>query len=446
MDWTGTKPEPPGTPQNGVVFIIAAMKLLGLGPESRLVGLVLINYALHLSGVYPLYRIAGTLGLRKDVLIAPLLAVYMGAFHVYRLQLLPYNDGLFNALFIWLAWFIVASLRDSSTPTTAPRPRGAREWPPRLAVMLGLSVVLVHFRLNALLLVGAALIAVLAAGRYRHAKWTLVLLVASVLSVLLPYAAADTTHLARNSAVMLDGVLLRLPTGVYDVATIWVPRLLFAETSPRASLLYAPFGLALALALGLGLRRKEAGLLFIALCCATGLLYVSALPFTDHALGNNRYLLYIFPFMYLLVLIPRRIRVVGYLFVAVTVFSSLWTFVDGPKRSPASNFLLYVHTQGVTLPEDRHLLISRWPRLPYVYLRGARTFKGKVTRDRLLSVDSVYLIGDRQFVSDRLSTIDSLVEGSDQTYGRRSLTPDYRDSRGHVLLEIYRIVGDGARR
>ena len=430
LDLTSTPAQPLKTPQNGVVLFHVVLSRLGLGAEGRLISIVVINYLLHISTAYPLYRIARRIGLEGTLPVAALLAVHLGAFHIYRLQLLPINDGIFNALSIWLTYLIVVAVQDF--PMRRPSEWSGRlsSWPLLLVMMIGLSAMLVHFRLNAIVIVGAAVLAAIVATRFRNAIWAGGLLAVSIISIALPYAFADTTRIGGVGDNILSGALGRVPSNVFDLITDFVPSLLFAQVGERASLIYIPFAVALVLALVQGFRKREPGILFIGLSCAGALLYLVFL-----SVGTHRYLVYVFPLLYLLVLVPERMRAIAYMFVAVVVVSSVVTFVDGFDRVAESRFWLYLNQQSVSLPSDNPLLISERSRHPYFFL-STRSYRGDLTWERISSHGSVFLLGDGKFVSSRLSEVKELAEAANSTFRRQNLTAGYQDEEGHVLLQI----------
>ena len=423
------------TPQNGIVMFHLWLSQLGFGAENRLVTIVLINYALHLSAVYPLYKIARRVGLEGTLPIAALLAVYLGAFHVYRLQLIPNNDGVFNALSIWLTYLIIIVLDDHPGPSETGHILRRPSWSVKLALLIVLSAILVHFRLNALLILGAGLVAAVAVRHLKGVLWTAGSLAVAVASLALVYAFIDTSRMASQGEGILDGILGRLPSSVPTVLSETIPNLLFGPWGLWGRLISVPFALALALAVVMalvsGLHRREAAVLFMALSCAAALVFVTLLDFQSH-----RLLIYVFPILFILIILRVFTRPFGYIFVALVLASSLLTFYRGFDREPASEFWLYVHENKVSLPDSEPLLISEHSRHPYFFL-SARTYRGELTLELISSRESLFLIGDRSFVDARLSEIGAMSAESGYSFKLRSLTPGYQDEEGHALLELY---------
>ena len=432
MDITSIPAQPLKTTQNGIVLFHIVLSALGLGPESRLVSIVVINYLLHLSAIYPLYKIARRVGLEGDFPMAALLGVHVGAWHVYRLQLLPNNDGVFNALSIWLTYLIIVVLQYDSEPKIPERFTRLNRWRLALALTIALSAVLVHFRVQTLLVLGAALLTAIVVRQYRSAIWSVGFLSVATASVVLPYAFADTSLISAQNDRFWNDFFIRLPSNIIGLGDRVIPNLLFTDAGLRANLMYGTFALALLLALISGLRKRVAGVLLISLSCTAAILFVTVLYFQTH-----RLLVYIFPFLYLLILLPTQTRSIGYMFVALVLTSSLITFASGfQERGPESRFWLYLNEQHVTLPNADPLLVSESPRHTY-FLLGARAFRGELTLDLITAHEGLFLVGYDEFISAHLTEIESMAEAAGFTFQRQSLTPGYQNEEGWELLQLY---------
>ena len=423
-NWTADPPEALRTPQNGVAGVFTLLSLLGFGPEGRLVALVILNYLLHLSTAVPLYRIARRVGFDGNLPIAALLAAQLCAFHVYRMQLVPENDGIFSALSLWLTWWMIASLDESPS---------RRPW--RLAGMLALAATLVHFRLNVILIEGAAIGAALLTRRPRAAAWFGLLLAVSAVSTGVANALVDISRMAVERDLVFDGFFARLPAEIVELITLSIPDLLFDDLGQRGSLLYMPFALALALCAARGLRERESGLLFVALSCAAAVVFLTILPF-----GSHRYLRYSFPLFYLVILRIPATRTIGYLFVSALLVSSLLTFARGWEHQPTTRFWLHVHERDISLGGETTLLVTeagyRFLRHPYFFL-GAPSFRGELSWELILERGQVALLGTGPFLEQRLAQIGTWAQEAGYGFRRRVLTPHFEDAEGRALVELY---------
>ncbi|MCP4602711.1 MAG: LamG domain-containing protein [Proteobacteria bacterium] len=420
------------TPQNGIVFIHLVLRSLGLGAEDRLIAIVIINFIMHVGAAYPLYRIAGKFGVESRVSMAALLGVYLCAFHIYRFQLLALNDGIFNSLTIWLTFFIVVLFKDY--PDQALRKPLQHEKLPRLlACLLLLSIALPHFRLHANLVFGAALLAAVIAGRPRAAILFLCLLIISVASSLLTYTffvESDrlTAYAGKGGATFLDGRFFKISRLMHE----GFPRLLFGDGPTRpGKVICAVFGLSLLLTLIPALRKRDPAVLFVCLSCAVAILFLLTSPWI-----NRRYYVYIFPLIYMIILMKPQTRQIGFLAVMLVFLSSINLLQREFPRQPPSRFWLYLNQHPVMLSDANPLLISSMKRHPYFFLQTP-SFREKLTWERILSHKGVYILGDKKFIGEKLSIVDCLAGEAGFIYKRKALTPDYRDKDGHRLLHLY---------
>ena len=163
-DITAIPSFPVKSPQNGIVFIHVILSLTGIGAKARILTIVVINYLLYLSGVYPLYKVAHWCGFRKGLPLAALLSVHLGAWHIYRINLLAINDGIFNSLILWFVYMVIKFIRDMDVIEFRS------SYKPAITIMMIISlllIVLIQFRLNAALVIGSAIISTLAIRNYK---------------------------------------------------------------------------------------------------------------------------------------------------------------------------------------------------------------------------------------------------------------------------------------
>jgi hypothetical protein len=426
---------PVKTPQNGIVLVYVALSAAGLSPESRLVAIVITNYLLHLSAIYPLYKIARRVGLQGTWPMAALLGIYVGAYQFYRAQLIPINDGIFNALSIWLVYLIIL-LYDGEAEKW---PRNRRWWA-KLAIAVVLAAALIHFRVQMLPILGAAFLAALLARRYRAAVWTAGLTGGALASLSLFYlfwanAEGVSQTGSRRLATISGNTLWHTISGWVAQA---IPELLFIDRGLPFNLIYLPFALVLSWALFIGLRRRDVRLLFISLLCVMSILFLTLVTVTSGDKFVQRYIIYIIPFLYLLILLPVRIRPVGYLFVTLMLLYALAKvrFAFDVPQPTHSQYWLYLHEQRVTLPAEAPLLISEEASSTY-FLFGIGASRETLTWDAIMQHRRVYLVGSDKLVSPALTTVEQLAKANGYTFKQRNLTPDYQNEAGYALLELY---------
>ncbi len=431
LDQSSFPTQPLKSPQNGIVSVHVLLSWLGFGPEGRLASISIISYVLHVSATYPLYKIARRVGLKATIPMAALIAVYLGAFHVYRLQLIAYNDGVFNALSIWLTYVLLVGLQEIRAGSFSGLLRVLTRHRVVVPLMVVLAVVLVHFRINSIGILGSALLATVAVWRLRNAVWIGALLAVSFVSITLPYVITDSSRMSDQSGRVTADILSRLPGNVFDIATISVPNLIFAPVSERASIVYFPFALVLLVALIVGLRGREPGILFVGLSCAAAFLYVAILPSQ-----TSRYLVYIFPLMFLLLLRWRPLRPIGYMFAGLVIASSFVTFATGHDRGNESKLWLHLYEGDISLPAEDPLLVTDRNRHPYFFL-DTRTYRGDLSWELVTSRGQLFVLGDEEYIATRIDELDGLAAEHNATYSRETLTPGYSDEDGHALIRLY---------
>jgi hypothetical protein len=431
LDLSSFPTQPLGSPQNGIVSVHALLSWAGFGPEGRLASIAIISYLLHVSATYPLYKIARRVGLEGTIPMAVLIAVHLGAFHVYRLQLIAYNDGVFNALSVWLTYGLLVGLQEIRGGSFSDLLRLLTRHRVVVLLMVVLAVVHVHFRINSIVILGSALVVTVAVWRLRNAVWAGALLAVAFVSITLPYMLTGASSAFDRGGSVTEVLQSRLPGNVFDIVTISVPNLIFAPVSERASIVYFPFALVLLVALIVGLRDREPGILFVGLSCAAAFMYVAVLPSQ-----TSRYLVYVFPLMFLLLLLWRPLRPIGYMFAGLVIASSFVTFATGFDRSNESNFWLHIYEENISLPAEDPLLVTNRNRHPYFFL-DTRTYRGDLTWDLVTSRGQLFVLGDEEYVATRIDELDRLAAGHNVTYSRETLTPGYSDGDGHTLIRLY---------
>lgn len=415
-DLTAVPDRPVRTPQNGVVALYVALGALGLSREAQIVALVLLNYVLHLSGAIPLARLARRLGLAGRLPRAALLGAYLGGFALYRWQLPAYNDGLFNPLSLWLGWGLVAWLQDA---------RGDRA---RFGALVALSALLVHFRLNTLLLLAAAGAAAALAGRPRRVAGAALLLAVALLSIA-PYAWMDLGRIGGESGFFTGEVASGFPTAA-AAFTIATPRALLGPTHSAWLWIYAPFAVALALVGVRGLRAREPGALFVVAAIAGAYLLLLA-----YGWKAPRYLTYVAPLLYLVLLLPRATRALGVGFAGLVLAVSLATYARGYERLPTYRFWHHVRERGLALPVPPPLLLAQRARPAWFFL-GAPAWRGPLEWERIQARGGVWLAGDAAYRERQRARLAGLAAERGGGLRTRTLTPDYRDAVGNALVWI----------
>ena len=446
-DITAIPSFPIKSPQNGIVFVHVILSILGFGAKSRIFTILIINYLLYLSAVYPLFMIARWSGLRKNLPLIFLLAVYLGAWHIYRINLLAINDGIFNSLALWLVYFIMKFVKDINRSESILL---SKEILIRIVVVSLFVILLVQFRLNASLIIGCAVISSLVVRDYRISLLLLgmcILLVVSFLSLYLFIEVVRLENVGERyflpmfTAISINSIKLQL----------WkiLPRLvagLSGVSNPIATLLFTIFPLSMIFYGIRGLFQKNFYKVFISSICLTALWFTMSFQ-------NARVIWYSFPFIYLIILSFKETRIIGYLFTFLVFFQSIQQFYIGFPRGPESSLWLYIYDKGITVDENA-LVSSQKRRHPYFFL-GARSYLGdgdwkevleeiqepgkfmpKLTWDLIKKRNPIFVVGDSTYVSSTLRQVNEIIPLDEYEVEIESLTPKLDKFKEWTLIKI----------
>ncbi len=436
------------TPQNGIVFVHMILSILGIGAKGRIITIVFINYLLYLLGVYPLYKIARMSGLNKGLPLASLLSVYLGAWHIYRINLIAYNDGIFNSVVIWLVYLIIKLAYDFDTGELRSAVFKSMI---RGFSLIGLFVViLIHFRLNVTLVIGSAVLGALAIRNYRLSFWFSSICALLLILFLAIYFFVEVVKFSDLSKYFYS---LFTSINIFNIKLqLWkiLPRLvagLSGLTNPLATLCFMVFPLSMMYYGVKGIMDKNFSRVFLASICITGLWFTLSFQ-------NSRMVWYIIPFIYLIIFSIKRIRVVGYIIVLIVFLQSLQQFYIGFSRNNGSSQLwLHIYDNKISLPADA-LLLSRNRRHPYFFL-GKRTFLGedswRKVLERLEAPDvylpqiswklleekrSIYVYGPSSYLKRALLQIEETASKNEYILSESRLTPDLNKFEGWALAKF----------
>ena len=428
------------TPQNGAAFIHVILSILGIGARGRIISMVFINYLFYLSAIYPLYKIAFLSGLKRGLPLVALLAVYLGPWHIYRINLLAINDGIFNTLTLWLVYIIIKFIRDmdaigSISLNTFPIKK--------MVIMSLLVIVLILFRLNAMLIMVSAVISALLVRNYK----SIILLIVPCMFLLLVFLSI---YFFVDVSGFESGVLPRFINMFWAVKVVnikiqlWkiLPRLvagLSGLTNPLATLFFTIFPLSMMYYGIHGIIEKNFHKVFIATICLTGLWFTMTFQ-------NARVIWYTFPFIYLILLNLKKIRFIGYAFILLVFVQSLHQFYTGFRKGPGSLFWLYIYENSIALSQDDNLLVARSGRHPYFFL-NTRTYDTtpgnnqiiipkELNWDLIENRGSIYIVGDSIYIASVSPQIYEMASTNSYELESTPLTPDLDEFEGWALVEF----------
>ena len=433
------------TPQNGIVFIHALLSLLGLSNNQHVIPIVFLNYFLYLSGIYPLFRIAKKSGMKNGLPLSALLAVYLGAWHIYRINLLVLNDGIFNSMTLWLIFLIIEYVFSNNISEQVFLSR------PDLSKLFGiffLVILSVLFRVNAGLIIGSAIVGSILVRNYKAAIWFVIACIFLLISF---YTVVSLIEMSKS--LPPHGYVIRLFKKTVDIyglkGILWsiLPRLV-AALSPLsnfiATLFFALFPISMIYFLVKGFFERNFAKVFIGLICLSGLWFTLA-----HF--NARNIWYTFPFIYLILLSIKRIRLIGYAFVLLVFVQSLQQFYIGFKRNPSSELFLHIYENRISLPDDDPLLLTRRARHSYFHfgigsyrvaddddgsLDGHITFPKELNWSLIKEKGSLFVLGDSLYIKSTCSQVKQMAELNGYNLESSFITPDLDEFKGWGLVEL----------
>ena len=433
------------TPQNGIVFVHLILSLLGIGAKGKILSIVIFNYLLYISGVYPLYKIASILGLNNNLRLVILQSVYLSAWHIYRINLLIINDGIFNSLILWFIYLIIMFVKHVDILKSFSFPKHILL---KLSVIFLLEVALIQFRLNIILVIMSALISLLLVKKFKafvYLTGCSLLLIISVISI---FSFIEVTHL-KNSGIDHFFNMFYAINVSYIKLQLWkiLPRLILGISglsNPLLSLFFLVFPLS-TIYFGIrGIVEKNFIKIFLTMICLTGLW------FTMH-FQNARLIWYTFPFFYLIILTLKRVRYVGLIFVLLIYLQSFQQFYIGIARVPESKLFLYMYENNISLPINNPLLLTSKARHAY-FLLNTRSYRvsdasdgildGKIVFpvnfnwDLIVIRKTLFILGDREFINSAYSQIHDMAISNGYTLESHPLTPYLDEFEGWALAQI----------
>lgn len=415
------------TPQNGAVVIQYLLSGFSFSPELRLRVFVIINFVSLVCSVCPLLKIAGRFGISSIPSRLALTAVYLCGWHVVRFYLLPLNDGLFATCSLWLIYFILLLTEEDLTIREL---FSSRRWL-FLAVIL-LSAVLVHFRLNAIVVPMAGVFSAILIKRYGLILPMLLLCGTMFLSLVIPFLFIDTSGIELLSKKVGENAIQYLPDTIWRLVTDFIPGVLFRDTGTTGNMLYAAFALAILAYFIEGVRKKEFVSLFIILICLGTFILLCG----NTAL-HKRYFLIVYPLLYILIFKKPVFRSIGYLFVfAVIAQSMMICFHSGVTgRSEIGKFWSYVSQTAQPDMSDYFLKAQKHHRHVYYY-SGMCDFGKKPYQWQDLQRKNIYLSGPPTFLEEELAKIREYARQNNSSVSYTNLTKDYQGSSEDAFLQV----------
>ena len=427
------------TPQNGIVGILWFFRSLGLSHNTVLITVACINYAMMLLSLYPILKICGHIGLKNPFVRTALAAVPL--LHSIYLQTAAYalNDGIFRALLPWLIYSYFLCYEQYC------RDRHIPGWNAKVVGIFLFAAVICHFRIDSIVITVMFSISALLTGKYKLFLLMSAFAAAMIISITGFYSIFHASDFSQYSSMRISAFfsdpaerlkgffLFLFPVDMYGKST--------GPFAPAVSFLCIGFYISFVAGMIKGYLKKDWKLLSVSLSVTA----ISAMIIVQGAM-NDRYLLVILPFIYLLIFIRGKLRYIGFFFAILVVFNaSRLLYQNRITVEPRVTFWNYV-SEHTTLKNDNTFFISYLTR-PAWYFTGIPVFtqydfslpKSRTynfTFEQLSDADNIYLAGPVEFLEEQKNKILQLAGQNLYAVRFDLLTSDYSDSEGNGLYQI----------
>lgn len=426
MDGTFEPNGPIITPQNAIVIIFYFLMKMSLTHSQCIMTVVIMNYFVMFLSFYPLIKIAERLGLTDRLSKYALITVYVGSVNVFRWLLVgPLNDMFFLCGSFFLTYLMVR-LYDQ---IYSDRKVGKSLHKVYLVFAIILSIVLVHFRINALFIPLAAIGAAVLTRRFRILPISITLFALMYVSTYGLYAFIDTTNYEKVYG-LVDKSFTEFFGLLYILIFKLVPASLFKDLSDSGNLVYLPFYLAMAITLVKGIVQRKFLLLMI--------LFMSIMLFVLTLLVScvtYRYLWIVMPFMYMMILSVKKFRPIAMLFIAAVLINSFWMIYNGigtPARTA-----LWLHVSEKFEFEKDELVIAFDRRMCWYHTGLKKPYKEEYTWQQIQSAEKLYLAGKGIFFDEHSQKIKDMARQNEHEVRIEHLTPEYNDWEKNGLYRVH---------
>jgi len=443
QDITQKDPISVKTPQNGIVIIHLILTLIGISKYNLFPFIVFINYFFYLSAIYPLYKIffiVSNNSQKKDVI--PLIGVYLSAWHIYRINLLAINDGIFNSLIIWSVYFsiiLVNSIESNKTYSTKIFEVI------KFVILIGITSL---FRVNIFFVILASIMALIFTKRFKTLKYFSIFPILLLTIFWIMFSVIDIRAFEKTDFLTRVSNIILQPEGFNQLTRLLsniLPRVIFGSwgiSSRIFKIIIIVFPLSMIYYGIRGIRLNHYPKVLISSLCILSLWFTFSFP-------NARVIWYIFPFVYLIVFTIKEIRLFGYIFYFFVIIQTFQEFHIGYNRMPESELFLHIYENKIELSEKNSMLLTRKARHSY-FLFDKRAYRisddvdgiidGKIPipnslkRDLFNNSRPLYILGDSTYISHSYNSLFSIDSISTKNLHISSVTPNLSKFSGWSLV------------
>ena len=450
LDITTIPATPPKTPQNGIVLFHLIFSYLGMSQYQRLLSIVVINYIIYLSAVYPLFKISSGLGLKDNKLaVMSLIGTHLGAWHVYRFELLAINDGIFYSSTIWLNYLAFNLLNRYYNNDTNKQIKVQRSF---LVGVLCVSFLSLLFRLNTIFILVSIISTVILFDakkrNFRLTYWILALIIFVMGLFFILYRSIDISLIHSITVKRineLSGSLFNfkfLYGGIKLFVMDTLPRIVARPLFGKTNLLFCIFLFPPFISFIKGYQKNSVGEVFIGIQCIIMFIVGSLI------LNKARYIMHIYPLLYLMMFSIPRMRIVAHLFVCLVFANTMRTVSREWVRVQDSNLWLHVYENRIALPDDNKLLLTEQGRHSYFFFKTRAYGASFNNQKRLIEIPdeltwsliekkgSLFVHGDSKYIHSAFSQVEEMALSNGYELQSKSLTPALNEFEGWKLVEL----------
>lgn len=383
------------TPQNGIVFVhLLLMKIRIVKQEARLAFIMSLNYLAFIGSSFLIYRIFTLFKIRALITFLTV-SILMFSNHIFRLLLIPINDGIFFFLAMLLIYLIILNYLGNQLKN--------------IVLIVLLSIVITHFRNQGSLILLCAAISYLTQRDYKKSFFYCAMMGLSYLSIHLFYIffvkeVAGIEQTAKELLIHSYNYNLSLH-GILKPFTRTLPVLFLGFGDDKYSFIVKysfPVFFISYIIFTLwwvdDLRKKQIERIFLGLYVILNIFLLYLSSFTP------RYVLTIFPFVFLLISLRfQKFKLLRNVLIVYSIFFlSLSCFKLFFFDTIYNQNLLVTKNVQTQIPRE-YILISKDAGHSYFFF-NKRTGDNY---DNVLSIKNVLIFGDSAFINDEVSKIAS---------------------------------------
>ncbi|MBT7088416.1 hypothetical protein HN928_05595 [bacterium] len=393
------------TPQNGIVFLVNLLENTGMSKASIITQLPSLLFILYSFSFIPIYKITKLFKFNKSQ--TNLVALfYFSNWWIYRLQLLPSNDGFFNVLSFWFIYLVLENWLNRKKT---------------LIPIFAIALISPHFRIHTFLILISLVIATYLSKKRKNLMKSLLIFATSYASLKLFFLTKYVNPFDKdigNAGAQITGMfnrffgesnrnfILPLLASFSKQIHLAIPSLFLTpldRISPTLNWLYLPILFFPLYYFAKGIKDKKFTYLFLSLFISISFLFSLVTPYF-----SERH--YAYTYIFVIILMVKFLYSKSFLkpFLYIYLFTlmsySLFAFSKGYPRACRPLLLYQLQEEGVVL-EDNAILVSQEPRHSYYFLGKSHT---SLDNNQINSQNkNIYIFGSANYIGKNLTKINS---------------------------------------